>query len=103
MRPTITFIMRDDITGKETELFVVSDEAKHAMSPEAYNRFLVDNFRKVFEPMGTYNLNTDEIADVFEKLEIESHLEGDFSERDFVAAAKLYVERLRLEGAHIPK
>lgn len=53
--------------------------------------------------MGTYNLNADEIADVFEKLEFESHLEGDFTERDFVVAAKLYVERLRLEGAEIPK
>lgn len=46
MRPTLTFIMRDDFTGKETELFMVTSEAREAMTEENYKRFLLDNFRR---------------------------------------------------------
>lgn len=53
--------------------------------------------------MGTYNLSPDEIADKLEQIEFESKLEGDFTEKDFVDGAKLYIKRLRLEGAHIEK
>lgn len=53
--------------------------------------------------MGTYNLSKEEIQEVFEKLEFESHCEGDFSEKDFLEGAKLYLKELREEGAYIPK
>ena len=53
--------------------------------------------------MGTYGLNGEEIADIFEKLEFEMNCEGDFSEKDFIAGAREYLKRLREEGAFIPK
>lgn len=53
--------------------------------------------------IGTYNLSEEEIADIFEDLEFESHCEGDFSEEIFINGAKEYLKRLRKQGAHIPK
>lgn len=53
--------------------------------------------------MGTYSLSYDEIADAMEKAEVESHCEGDFSEKEFIKGAKEYIRRLREEGAWIPK
>jgi hypothetical protein len=53
--------------------------------------------------MGTYNLSSDEIEEVFEKLEFESYCEGDFSEKDFLLGAKKYLKELRKQGAHISK
>lgn len=53
--------------------------------------------------MGVYILNEDEIADILEDLEFESHCEGDFSEQVFLDGAKLYLKRLRKKGAYIPK
>ena len=52
--------------------------------------------------MGTYGLNKEEIADIFERLEFESHCEGDFTEQEFLKGAKEYIERLRVQGANIP-
>ncbi len=51
--------------------------------------------------MGTYGLNEEEIADVFEKLEFESHCEGDFYEETFILGAVEYLKRLREQGAFI--
>lgn len=51
--------------------------------------------------MGTYGLNSQEIADVFEQLKFESHCEGDFSETDFIEGAKKYIKHLRKRGADI--
>lgn len=51
--------------------------------------------------MGTYGLDEGEIADVFEELEFESHLEGDFYEETFLLGAKMYIDRLRKQGASI--
>lgn len=53
--------------------------------------------------MGTYNLCSDEIADAMERVKLDSALEGDYTEADFVAGAKEYIKRLRKEGADIPK
>ncbi len=53
--------------------------------------------------MGTYKLDKNEIADVFEAQGVESYCEGDFAERTFIAGAKEYIKRLRREGADIPK
>ena len=53
--------------------------------------------------MGQYNLNAEEIADIFEELEFESHCEGDFSEKEFIEAAKIYIDRLNERNANIPK
>ena len=53
--------------------------------------------------MGTYNLDKKEIADIFESLEFESHCEGDFTEKQFIEGAKLYIKDLRKQGAFIPK
>ncbi len=51
--------------------------------------------------MGTYGTSSEEIAEVFETLEFESHLQGDFYEEDFMDAAKLYLNNLRRKGAFI--
>jgi hypothetical protein len=53
--------------------------------------------------MGTYNLNEEEIADIFENLEFDVHCEGDFTEEVFIKGAKEYMKRLRKQGASIPK
>lgn len=53
--------------------------------------------------MCSYGLDKDEIADVMERLELESNCEGDFSEQVFLAGAKEYIKRLRKAGADIPK
>lgn len=52
--------------------------------------------------MGTYNLSPIEISDVFEKLQFESHCEGDFTERTFIRGARDYLNKLRRAGAEIP-
>jgi len=51
--------------------------------------------------MGTYNLDEMDIAEIFEKLEFESNCEGDFYEETFIEGAKIYLDRLREEGAFI--
>ena len=51
--------------------------------------------------MGTYGLNEEEIADVFEELEFESNCEGDFYEETFILGAILYLKRLKKQGAFI--
>lgn len=51
--------------------------------------------------MGTYNLDAEEIADAFEKAEVESHCEGDFYEETFILGAIVYLKRLRKQGAWI--
>ena len=51
--------------------------------------------------MGTYGLNEEEIADIFEKLEFESHCEGDFHFETFILGAIEYVKRLKKKGAYI--
>ena len=51
--------------------------------------------------MGTYGLNKSEIADVFEKFEIESHCEGDFDVETFILGAIEYIKRLKKKGAFI--
>ncbi len=53
--------------------------------------------------MGNYNLNKNEIADVFEEQGIESYCQGDFTERTFISGAKEFIKRLRKQGADIPK
>ena len=53
--------------------------------------------------MGTYNLSVNELLDVFEKLELESHCEGDFTEKDLITAVRYYCRVLRSRGAFIPK
>ncbi len=52
--------------------------------------------------MGAYNLSGEEIADIFEKLEFESHCEGDFSAETFLEGAKLYLESLKKQGMSLP-
>jgi hypothetical protein len=52
--------------------------------------------------MGTYQLDEQEIADVFEDVEFESRCEGDFTEHTFIEGAKEYIRRLRAQGAYIP-
>lgn len=52
--------------------------------------------------MGTYGLDAQEIADVFEQVEFESHCEGDFDEETFIDGAKEYIDRLNERGAGIP-
>ena len=49
--------------------------------------------------MGTYSLNAEEIADAME--DIEQNCEGDFYEETFMEGAKIYLQRLRTEGAFI--
>jgi len=51
--------------------------------------------------MGTYGLNADEIADIFEKLEFESYCEGDFYIETFILGAIKYLNRLKKKGAFI--
>ena len=51
--------------------------------------------------MGTYGLNAEEIADVFETLEFETHLEGDFYMETFILGAIEYLKRLKKKGAFI--
>jgi hypothetical protein len=51
--------------------------------------------------MGTYVLDEDEVADVFEEVNLESHCEGDFYEEGFIKGAKIYLDRLRVKGAFI--
>lgn len=51
--------------------------------------------------MGTYNLNAEEIADILEKLEVETHCEGDFYEETFILGAIQYLKRLKMKGAYI--
>lgn len=51
--------------------------------------------------MGTYNLDAEEIADVFETLEFESHCEGDFYMETFILGAIEYLKRLKKRGAFI--
>ncbi len=51
--------------------------------------------------MGGYGLDENEIADIFEDLEFESHCEGDFYEETFLLGAKIYIDRLRKKGAFI--
>lgn len=53
--------------------------------------------------MGTFGLSADDIADIFEMLNFESHCEGDFSEKQFIDGARKYLEYLRSIGADIPK
>lgn len=49
--------------------------------------------------MGTYTLNAEEVADAMNG--VEGNCEGDFYEEDFVEGAKIYLQRLRAEGAFI--
>ena len=51
--------------------------------------------------MGTYGLNEEEIADAMEKVELESHLEGDFYMETFILGAIEYLKRLKEKGAFI--
>jgi hypothetical protein len=51
--------------------------------------------------MGTYQLSSEEIADIFEDLDFESHCEGDFYEEDFILGAMRYLNNLRGKGAYI--
>jgi hypothetical protein len=51
--------------------------------------------------MGSYNLGEEEIADIFEEVEFENECEGDFYEETFIEGAKIYLDRLRGEGAFI--
>ena len=51
--------------------------------------------------MGTYGLDEEEIADIFEELEFESSCEGDFYEETFILGAMIYLGRLRKRGAFI--
>lgn len=51
--------------------------------------------------MGTYGLNAEEIADAMEEAKVENFCEGDFYEEDFIEGAKIYVDRLRKQGAYI--
>jgi len=51
--------------------------------------------------MGTYGLNEEEIADIFEELEVESHCEGDFYMETFILGAIEYLKRLKGKGAYI--
>ena len=44
-----------------------------------------------------------EIADAFEKADVDGNIEGDYTEKTFIAGAKEYIKRLRKEGASIPK
>lgn len=53
--------------------------------------------------MGTYNFGEEEIADILENCEEEGKFDGDFSESVFIAGAKLFIKRLRKQGASIPK
>lgn len=46
-------------------------------------------------------LNEEEVADVFEKAEIESHCEGDFYAETFILGAIEYLKRLKKQGASI--
>lgn len=49
--------------------------------------------------MGTYGLNADEVADAM--TDVEQNCEGDFYEETFIEGAKIYLQRLREEGAFI--
>ena len=49
--------------------------------------------------MGTYGLNPEEIADAME--DVESKCEGDLYQEDFIKGAKIYLQRLRANGAFI--
>jgi len=51
--------------------------------------------------MGTYNLDENEIADIFEELEFESHCEGDFYFETFILGAIEYIKRLKKKGMSI--
>jgi hypothetical protein len=53
--------------------------------------------------MGIYNLNPQEIADELERTDFQQHLEGDFTEANFIEGVKLYIKELRKQGASIPK
>jgi hypothetical protein len=53
--------------------------------------------------MGIYNFNENEIADILENCEDEGKFDGDFSESIFIKGAKLFIKRLRKQGASIPK
>lgn len=49
--------------------------------------------------MGTYGLNAEEVADAM--ADVEQNCEGDFYEETFLEGAKIYLQRLRREGAFI--
>ena len=49
--------------------------------------------------MGTYGLNAEEVADAM--IDVEQKCEGDFYEETFLEGAKIYLQRLRREGAFI--
>ena len=53
--------------------------------------------------MGTYNLDDVEIADAMEKVELDNACEGDYTEKDFISGAKIYLNRLRKRGMYLPK
>lgn len=51
--------------------------------------------------MGSYNLDSEEIADILETSEIEHKFEGDFYEETFIEGCKIYLDRLRENGAFV--
>jgi len=51
--------------------------------------------------MGTYGLNAEEVADAMEEAKVESFCEGDFYEETFLEGAKIYIDRLRKQGAFV--
>ena len=53
--------------------------------------------------MCSYINNFREIADAMESADLDGHIEGDFTEEEFIKGAKEYIRILRKEGASIPK
>lgn len=53
--------------------------------------------------MGTFRLNAEDIADILEEFEENGKFDGDFSEKDFILGAKLFMKRLKKRGAYFPK
>ncbi len=51
--------------------------------------------------MGTYGLDAEEVADAMEEAKVESFCEGDFYEETFIEGAKIYINKLRKQGAYI--
>ena len=53
--------------------------------------------------MGTYNLSAEDIAEILCTSEECGNFEGDFTKKNFIAGAKLFIKKLRKQGAHISR
>lgn len=52
--------------------------------------------------MGSFNESHDTLKEVFHELEFDSHIFGDYTRKDFITAANLYLDDLIKEGMELP-